>query len=77
MKAIIGIIVSWAIAGVIFWLCFFVAAGFLIGIIPESSWSGIINVVIYLVIAGMGGIAFPLIIGIYGTVASLGFWVHE
>lgn len=77
MKAIIGTVVSWAIAGLIFWLCFFVAAGFLIGLVPESPWSGLVNIVIYFAIAGLGGIVFPLFIGIYGTIVSLAWWVSE
>jgi hypothetical protein len=73
-KWIIGIVLSWIIAGGLFWLSFFVVAPSLAYAIPSSAWKPFLDFVIYVVIAYIGGIGIPLWVGIAGTALSLELW---
>lgn len=69
MKFIIGTIISWILATVVFWAIFFKATPALCALVPSDvgAWKGIIDVGIYLIVAGIGGIGLPLGIGLLGT----------
>ncbi len=72
IQRLIGIITSWAIAGVIFWLCFFVAASYISSLISVSAaYKGLVDFLIAIVIAWCGGIFVPLFVGIAGTVITI------
>ena len=71
MKAVI-ILVFWAVAFLVFWLCFFVAAPAVASLIPHSDWKGFLDFVIYALIAYFGGIALPLVIGFSGFIVAKG-----
>jgi hypothetical protein len=68
MKTLVGIGISWFLAGILFWLCFFILAPAVAKAIPPSEWKPLLDFVVYGVIAYFGGIGVPLIIGIFGSV---------
>lgn len=60
------------LAIIIFWLCFFVFAPFLCKLVPLSEWKGLIDVIIYIFIAYLGGGMLPIILIIYGLIFIFG-----
>lgn len=67
MKTILGLVVVWGIAIFIAWLIWGLAAPALCRMVPAGDWKGIADVAIYLVVAGLGGVGLPLMVGIAGT----------
>lgn len=45
---------------IIFWFCFWVAAPYVQSLIPISQWKGLIDLIIYILIAWAGGVGLPL-----------------
>ena len=71
MRKAVIIVVSWAIAIAVFWLIFFKATPALCALVPASSWKGFADVVIYIIVACIGGIGLPIGIGSIGTALAL------
>ena len=71
MKMIIGLVVSWVIAFVIGWLIFGVFVPFLCTFLPTNDWTGVMKMVLYLIVGGMGGVTIPLVVGLLGTRISI------
>lgn len=71
MGRTIAITASWVIAGLIFWAAFFVAAPWVQSLIPAGDWKQILDVIVYIVVAWLGGIGIPLWVGISGTLLSM------
>jgi hypothetical protein len=63
----IGILFSWFIAFAIFYLCFFVAAPAVCSNIT-GEFKGFLDFIVYVAIAWLGGVAFPITVGIFGTI---------
>ena len=49
-----------SLAGLVFWLCFFKLAPLVTGALPPSEWSGILEIIIYILVGYLGGIGIPL-----------------
>jgi hypothetical protein len=68
---VLGITLSWAIAGLIFWLCFFILAPLISNAIPAGDWHKLASILVYISIAWFGGVGIPIFIGIAGTSLSI------
>lgn len=55
------------VAAGVFYLAFFLVAPFVSGLIPDSDWKGLLDLIVYVGIAWLGGIGVPL------TILFLGF----
>jgi uncharacterized protein involved in cysteine biosynthesis len=69
VKTLIGIVIAWVVAALVFWAVFWGLAPWLCSLIPKSigDWKGVLDVAIYIIIGLSGGIGLPLWIGVAGT----------
>jgi len=71
MKKLIGIVVSWLIAIFIAWIIWGVATPYLCALVPAGTYKGIVDIIIYLCVAGLGGVGLPITIALSGTILFL------
>lgn len=71
MKKILIFSVFLLIAGLIFYGCFFCLAPFICGNIPVGEWKGLLDIVVYGLIAWFGGVGIPLAIVVIGIGVSI------
>ena len=75
----LGIVLSWAFAFAVFWVIFFMATPWVISLIPVAAlgaWFGLVKVAVYILVAYIGGIMLPIVIGIVGTCIAVAFARH-
>lgn len=63
VKKMVYLLLDLVFVGWLFYLVFFVAAPAGVALIPQSPWHSLLSFFVYIIIAYIGGIGLPIVIG--------------